>query len=93
MNFWQPSGGRGSGADKIPQGAPFLFKSKYPFGNRIVGGGFLSGWVPLPMTWAWEFFGQSNGCATLEEMRNKIRSAAKGSSRNSPKRPTISVAQ
>ena len=55
VNFWQPSGGRRFGA--IPQGAPFLFKTHYSHGNRIVGGGFLSGWASLPMSRAWEFFG------------------------------------
>jgi putative restriction endonuclease len=38
----------------------------------IVGGGFLSGWASLPMTRAWEFFGEDNGCATLGEMRTRI---------------------
>lgn len=71
VNFWQPSGGRRFGA--IPEGAPFLFKSHYSCGNRIVGGGFLSGWASLPMTRAWDFFGEDNGCATVEEMRTRIR--------------------
>lgn len=71
VNFWQPSGGRRFGA--IREGAPFFFKSHYSHGNRIVGGGFLSGWASLPMTRAWEFFGEDNGCATFEEMRTRIR--------------------
>ncbi len=71
VNFWQPSGGHRFGA--IPQGAPFLFKSHYSHGNRIIGGGFLSGWAALSVTRAWEFFGEDNGCATLGEMRNQIR--------------------
>jgi putative restriction endonuclease len=70
VNFWQPSGGRRFGA--IPEGAPFFFKSHYSHGNMIVGGGFLSGWASLPMTRAWEFFGEDNGCATLGEMRTRI---------------------
>ncbi len=70
VNFWQPTGGRRFRA--IPEGAPFFFKSHYSHGNRIVGGGFLSGWVSLPMTRAWEFFGEDNGCATVEEMRTRI---------------------
>ena len=48
VNFWQPSGGRRFGA--IPQGAPFFFKTHYSHANRIVGGGFLSGWASLPMS-------------------------------------------
>jgi len=71
VNFWQPSGGHRFGA--IPQGAPFLFKSHYSHGNRIIGGGCLSGWAALSVTRAWEFFGEDNGCATLKEMRNQIR--------------------
>ncbi len=70
VNFWQPSGGRRFGA--IPQGAPFLFKTHYSHGNRIVGGGFLSGWASLPISRAWEFFGLDNGCSTLAEMRARI---------------------
>ncbi len=70
VNFWQPSGGRRFGA--IPPGAPFLFKTHYSHGNRIVGAGFLSGWASLPMSRAWEFFGESNGCATEVEMRARI---------------------
>ncbi len=71
VNFWQPSGGRRFGA--IPPGAPFLFKTHYSDGNRIVGAGFLSGWASLPMSRAWEFFGESNGCPTEVEMRARIR--------------------
>ncbi|MDQ2880707.1 MAG: HNH endonuclease [Actinomycetota bacterium] len=70
MNFWQPSGRRRFEA--IPAGAPFLFKSHYSHGNRIVGGGFLSGWASLPITRAWEFFREDNGFATVEEMRTRI---------------------
>jgi len=70
VNFWQPSGGRRFGA--IPSGAPFLFKTHYSHGNRIVGGGFLSGWASLPMSRAWEFFGLDNGCASLGQMRQRI---------------------
>ncbi len=70
VNFWQPSGGRRFGA--IPSGAPFLFKTHYSHGNRIVGGGFLSGWASLPMSRAWEFFGEDNGCASEAEMRQRI---------------------
>lgn len=71
VNFWQPSGGRRFGA--IPQAAPFFFKTHYSHGNRIVGAGFLSGWASLPMSRAWEFFGESNGCSTEVEMRSRIR--------------------
>ncbi|PZS22508.1 MAG: hypothetical protein DLM60_04370 [Pseudonocardiales bacterium] len=70
VNFWQPSGRRRFAA--IPEGAPFLFKSHYSRGNRIVGCGFLSGWASLPITRAWEVFREDNGFATVEEMRTRI---------------------
>jgi putative restriction endonuclease len=71
VNFWQPSA-RGQ-FNAIPRGGPFLFKTNYAHGNRVVGGGFLSGWVSLPMLSAWEFFGEANGCATLADMRVRIQ--------------------
>jgi putative restriction endonuclease len=71
-NFWQPSGG-GRRFGAIPSGAPFFFKTHYSHGNRIVGAGFLSGWASLPMSRAWEFFGEDNGCETELEMRARIR--------------------
>lgn len=61
VNFWQPSGGRRFGA--IPQGAPFLLKTHYPHGDRIVGPGVLSGWASLPMSRAWEFFDEPTAAA------------------------------
>ena len=70
VNFWQPSGSRRFSA--IEQGAPFLFKSHYHDGNRIVGGGFFSGWAALPVSRAWEFFGPDNGCSSIAEMRTRI---------------------
>lgn len=81
-NFWQPSGGRRFQA--IEQGAPFLFKTHYrdAASNRMVGGGFLSGWASLSVSRAWEFFGEANGCASEAEMRRRIaayrRTAAPG---------------
>ena len=70
VNFWQPSGGRRFAA--VPTGSPFFFKTHYSHGNRIVGVGFLSGWASLMMSRAWEFFGESNGCASLPEMRSRV---------------------
>jgi putative restriction endonuclease len=40
-----------------------LFKTHAPH-NRIVGGGFLSGFVTLRVSEAWRFFGEGNGSAT-----------------------------
>lgn len=72
VNFWQPSGGRRFGA--VERGAPFLFKTHYgdEVSNQIVGVGFFSGSVPLPVSRAWEIFGEGNGCADEIEMRRRI---------------------
>ncbi|MFN8075127.1 MAG: HNH endonuclease [Kineosporiaceae bacterium] len=72
VNFWQPSGGRRFRA--IEPGAPFLFKTSYrdPLPHRIVGCGFLSGWASLPLSRAWEFFGEENGCESEAELKRSI---------------------
>lgn len=75
-NFWQPSGGRQFKA--VPAGSPFLFKSHKGDGNRIVGGGFLSGWAALRTSQAWDFFGLDNGCASLAAMRARIARYRRG---------------
>lgn len=69
VNFWRPSGGRRFGA--LSLGEPFFFKSHHPH-NRVVGGGFYSGFVPLRISEAWEMFGLGNGARTLEEMRARV---------------------
>ncbi len=69
-NFWQPSGGDRFRA--IPRGAPFLFKTHRAHGDRLVGVGYLSGWAALPVSQAWEFFGEDNGCSSEGEMRRRI---------------------
>lgn len=71
VNFWQPSGGRRFNA--LEPGGPFLFKTHYSGGNRIVGGGFFSGWAALPLSMAWDLFGEANGCSTLEEMQARVQ--------------------
>jgi putative restriction endonuclease len=69
VNFWQPSGGRQFRA--LAPGEPFLFKTHYPH-NRVVGGGFFSGSVPMKLSEAWEFFGQANGADSPERMLSRI---------------------
>lgn len=69
VNFWQPSGSRAFGV--LRHGDPFLFKTHYPH-NRVVGGGFFSGFARLRLSEAWEFFGEANGVATVEEMRRRV---------------------
>src|SRR4051794_17866885 len=69
VNFWQPSGGRGFSV--LQPGEPFLFKTHYPH-NRVVGGGFFSGFARLRVSEAWELFGPANGVTDLAEMRVRV---------------------
>jgi putative restriction endonuclease len=75
VNFWQPSGRYEFHA--ITPGEPFFFKTHYTGnrvvpGNRIVGGGFFSGSVRLPVSEAWSLFGEANGVSSQAEMRTRI---------------------
>jgi putative restriction endonuclease len=58
VNFWQPSSRSRFSAVEI--GEPFFFKTKSP-PNKVVGGGFFTGYVPMLMSRAWELFGEANG--------------------------------
>lgn len=69
VNFWRPGGGRAFGV--LVAGQPFFFKTHYPH-NRVVGGGIYSGFAALRISEAWEFFGEANGVASLEEMRRRV---------------------
>lgn len=44
VNFWRPSGAREFRV--LTPGEPFFFKSHYPH-NRVIGGGFYSGFAAL----------------------------------------------
>ena len=48
-----------------------LFKLHSPR-NFIVGGGFFTRFVHLPISLAWEAFGEGNGVRSLSEMRDRI---------------------
>jgi putative restriction endonuclease len=69
VNFWRPGGRHAFRA--LEPGEPFFFKSHYPH-NKIVGGGFYSGFVPMRVSDAWELLGPGNGAASYEEMRTQI---------------------
>lgn len=70
VNFWQPGGNRDFRV--LDRGEPFLFKSKWHDGNRLVGGGFFEGSVRLRISEAWNIFGLGNGVGSLEEMRQRV---------------------
>ena len=69
VNFWRPSGEREFRA--LTPGEPFFFKTHYPH-NRVVGGGFYSGFARLPISDAWRLFGERNGAGSLTEMRRQV---------------------
>jgi putative restriction endonuclease len=69
VNFWQP-GGR-TNFKAVPPGAPFLFKLHSPL-NFIAGGGFFLRQSFLPLSLAWEAFGQKNGCDTFQLFSRRI---------------------
>ena len=69
VNFWQP-GGRAV-FKAISPGEPFLFKLKYPY-NAIGGVGFFSAHSILPISMAWEIFGNRNGADSFEEFSGSI---------------------
>lgn len=69
VNFWQPGGTMNFKA--LQPGAPFLFKLKYPI-DAIGGVGFFSSHSFLPISVAWDTFGNRNGCETYSDFRRKI---------------------
>ena len=60
-NFWQPSGTAPFTA--LDPGALFLFKLKRPF-NHIAGGGIFVKFSVLPLSMAWDAFGNKNGAGS-----------------------------
>jgi putative restriction endonuclease len=69
LNFWQPSAE--SRFSALEQGEIFLFKLHSPR-DYIVGGGVFSSYSILPISMAWDAFGQKNGANSLELMRAHI---------------------
>jgi len=69
VNFWQPSGR--SIFRALSPGEPFLFKLHAPY-NFIVGGGMFVYSTVLPVSLAWEAFGEKNGADSYQAMRQLI---------------------
>jgi putative restriction endonuclease len=69
VNFWRPGGGT---FRVVRPGAPFLFKLHSPL-NYITGGGFFIRYTTLPLSLAWEAFGEKNGASALTELYEQIR--------------------
>jgi putative restriction endonuclease len=66
VNFWQPGGHQVFRA--LSSNEPFLFKLHSPR-DYIVGGGLFAHSTILPISLAWDAFGEKNGARSLEEMR------------------------
>jgi putative restriction endonuclease len=69
VNFWRPSPEASFKA--LVTGELLLFKLHSPR-NFIVGGGFFTRFTHLPISLAWEAFGEGNGVRSLSEMRARI---------------------
>jgi putative restriction endonuclease len=69
INFWQPGGKTLFKA--LSPGEPFLFKLHAPH-HFIAGGGFFAHSTIMPVSLAWEAFGEKNGAGSLSEMRRLI---------------------
>lgn len=69
VNFWRPSSTATFKA--LQWGEPFLFKLHSPR-NFIVGGGFFTKFLQLPVSLAWEAFDEANGATSLRQVRLRI---------------------
>lgn len=69
VNFWQPSAT--PPFTNRPVGMPFLFKLKRPY-NHIAGGGFFVTYNKIPLSLAWDIFGEKNGASSHAEFRQLI---------------------
>jgi len=69
VNFWRPSPEAPFKA--LNAGEMLLFKLHSPR-NFIVGGGFFTRFVHLPISLSWEAFGEGNGFRSLSEMLERI---------------------
>jgi len=70
VNFWRPGGAAGFRA--LHPGEPLLFKLHAPE-NFVVGGGFFAHFSrQVPVSLAWEAFGEANGAPSFAEMRRRI---------------------
>lgn len=70
VNFWSPSGNVTFRA--LSPNEPFLFKLHHPH-NFIVGGGLFVRHSKLPLSLAWQAFGQDNGAADERAVLRRVR--------------------
>jgi putative restriction endonuclease len=70
VNFWKP--GEQGGFASLRPGELFLFKLHAP-NNFIVGGGTFVRFSKLPVSLAWQAFGEKNGVANFGEFIARIK--------------------
>lgn len=68
LNFWAPGA---ANFRALAPGELFLFKLHSP-NDFIVGGGIFAYANTIPLSLAWEAFGEKNGAGSLREMRARI---------------------
>lgn len=82
VNFWQPGG---KVAFKVLEpGELFLFKLHSPY-NAISGGGFFVNHSILPLSVAWQAFGNKNGLPSFADFRKRIFAYRHGNIEPDPK--------
>jgi putative restriction endonuclease len=72
VNFWRPTA---TTPTRLPVGTPWFFKAKAPV-NAIVGGGFFAHYSSMPISVAWDAFGEKNGAhdfRTFEKALLRLR--------------------
>ena len=79
VNFWRPRAKTGFRA--LQPGEPFLFKLHSP-NNYIVGGGFFVRHTVLPLSLAWDAFGEANGAPDSDIFSTRISKYSESSARN-----------
>jgi putative restriction endonuclease len=68
VNFWQPGA---TGFRALEPGEPYLFKLHHP-DNYIAGGGFFVRYTQIPLSLAWDAFGEYNGAPDYRSLYNLI---------------------
>lgn len=82
-NFWQPSP---HGFKALPEGQPFLFKTKAPGkhrgvaipSNSLVGGGFFQEYFELRVSEAWQIWRHGNGVNSEAELLSRVQDYRSG---------------
>jgi putative restriction endonuclease len=68
VNFWRPSA---KSFKALDIGEPFIFKLHSPL-SFIVGGGFFVRYEKVPLSLAWDAFGNKNGANDLDELKKLV---------------------